>query len=333
MFFLIGLIGFLALSYGITAIIMKKYGATQEKSVGGRYQKVPIDLPFKAPAVLIGLALFIVSLVITKVGAQEVGVLITPKGVVEKDFTTGWHLIAPWNDLQMMDKTVWVYTFTNKADEGQKKTTDAIWTPTKDGIKMGLDISISWAIDPKYAWWIYANVSEADGGVEGKYMWIEENFIRAKTKSVLALTVSNYTPIEVYSNKRQDIQDVTFKKLGEELLVYHLILRQIDIREVFYNPEYEQAINNKKLAEQEALRLLEVTKQKEELLKQSRIEKDIVIQAAQGQAEALKITGQSISSNPKIIQLEWIKRWSGVLPTVIAGSNSAFLLNLPSQDK
>jgi regulator of protease activity HflC (stomatin/prohibitin superfamily) len=233
----------------------------------------------------------------------------------------------------MMDKTVWVYTFTNKADEGQKKSTDAIWTPTKDGIKMGLDISISWAIDPKYAWWIYANVSEADGGIDAKYLWIEENFIRAKTKSVLALTVSNYTPIEVYSNKRQDIQDVTFKKLGEELLVYHLILRQIDIREVFYNPEYEQAINNKKLAEQEALRLLEVTKQKEELLKQSRIEKDIVIQAAQGESEALKIKGQSITNNPKIIQLEWISKWDGALPHFIAGNSTGLILNLPDQTK
>lgn len=329
MFFLIGLMGFLALAYGITAIIMKKCGATQEKSIGGRYQKVPIDLPFKAPAVLIGLALFIVSLVITKVGAQEVGVLITPKGVVEKTFTTGWHLIAPWNDLQMMDKTVWVYTFSDKKDEGQKKSADAIWTPTKDGIKMGLDVSVSWAIDPNFAWWIYANVSEADGGVDGKYLWIEENFIRAKMKSVLALTVSNYSPIEVYSNKRQEIQDVTYKKLYEELLVYHIMLRQIDIREVFYNHEYEAAINNKKLAEQEALRLLEVTKQKEELLKQSRIEKDIVIQQAQGSAEALKIKGQSISNNPKIIQLEWIQRWDGKLPNFIAGNSTGLILNIP----
>lgn len=56
----------------------------------------------------------------------------------------------------------------------------------------------------------------------------------------------------------------------------------MDIRDVFYNTEHEAAINNKKLAEQEALRLVEVTKQKEEHLKQSSIDKNIAIQKAQG---------------------------------------------------
>jgi regulator of protease activity HflC (stomatin/prohibitin superfamily) len=198
---------------------------------------------------------------------------------------------------------------------------------------MGLDISISWRIDQEYAPWIYQNVSENDGGNTGRYLWIEQNIIRAKTKSVLALTVSDYTPIEVYSNKRQDIQNVVFKKLGAELGLYHIILEQVDIREVFYNPEYETAINNKKLAEQEALRLVEVTKQKQEQLKQASIDKDIVIQKAQGESEALKIKGQSISSNPKIIQLEWIAKWDGKLPTYMLGSSNGLILNMEKMDK
>jgi regulator of protease activity HflC (stomatin/prohibitin superfamily) len=263
-----------------------------------------------------------------KVGAQEVGVLVSPAGVSTQAVHTGWHLVAPWNSVYMMDRTVWVYTFTNKQDEGQVKGEDAIWTPTKDGIKMGLDLSISWKIDPEFAPWIYQNVSENDGGASGRYIWIEQNIIRAKTKSALALTVSDYTPIEVYSSKRQSIQDVVMKKLAAELALYHIVLEQVDIREVFYNEEYEKAINNKKLAEQEALRLVEVTKQKEEQLKQASIEKDIAIQKAQGESEALKIKGVAISSNPKIIQLEWIAKWDGMLPNYMLGNSNGVLLNL-----
>lgn len=272
-------------------------------------------------------ALFIFSLFVVKIDAQEVGVLVKPSGVSDEELTTGWHMVAPWNTVHMMDKTVWVYTFTNKRAEGAKNTEDAIWTPTKDGIKMGLDISISWRIDPNEAAWIYQNVTE-NGSDNGRYIWLEENVIRAKTKSALALTVSDFSPIEVYSNRRQDIQNIVFKKLGDELLSYHILLQQVDIREVFYNPEYEASINNKKLAEQEALRLVEVTKQKREQLTQAQIDKDIVIQTAQGESEALKIKGQSISSNPKIIELEWINKWNGQLPTYMMGSGQGVIIDL-----
>lgn len=293
-----------------------------------------VGMPLAKPLGLLGMLLLALLSFIVKVGAQEVGVVVSPAGVSSQPLHTGWHLVAPWNSVFMMDRTVWVYTFTNKKDEGQIKGEDAIWTPTKDGIKMGLDISISWRIDPEFAPWIYQNVSENDGGNSGRYLWIEQNIIRAKTKSALALTVSEFSPIEVYSSKRQQIQDVVQKKLGAELALYHLVLEQVDIREVFYNSEYEKAINDKKLAEQEAMRLVEVTKQKEEQLKQASIEKDIAIQKAQGESEALKIKGQAISSNPKIIQLEWIAKWDGSLPTYMLGNSNGVILNLDqSKDK
>ena len=97
---------------------------------------------------------------------------------------------------------------------------------------------------------------------------------------------------------------------------------------MYYNSEYESALNQKKLEEQKALTLAEVTKQKEELKKQAEIEKDIQILNAEGEAEALKIKGASVSSNPKIVQLEWIGKWDGKLPEIMTGEGQGFILNL-----
>lgn len=230
-----------------------------------------------------------------------------------------------------MDKTVWVYTFTTKKDEGAKNSDDAIWVPTKDGIKMGFDLSVSWRIDTDYASWIYSNVSENDGGNSGRYLWLEENVVRPKTKSAMGLSVAQFTPIEAYSNRREEIRDLSFKMLSAEFKSYHLILDQIDLREVFYNADYEKAINAKKLAEQEVLRLVEVTRQKEEQLKQAEIDKNIAIQMAEGEAKALQIKGTSIASNPKIIDLEWINKWDGQLPQYMMGNGQGVILNLPGQ--
>ena len=40
------------------------------------------------------------------------------------------------------------------------------------------------------------------------------------------------------------------EKMKKDIESYHLILEQIDIREVYYNDDYETAINQKKLEEQ-----------------------------------------------------------------------------------
>lgn len=288
-------------------------------------------IPLSKGSFFIGLIGFLLLSTIVRIGAQEVGVVVTPGGVRNEEIHTGWHIIMPWCDVHKMDKTVWVYTCAQSSKEGNKANQDAIWAPTKDGIKMGLDVSVSWRITPSEASWIYQNVTENDGGNSGRYIWLEENVIRAKLKSSLALVVSNYNPIEVYSNKRQEIQDEVKAKLAKEVSIYFLIIDNVDIREVYYNKEYETAINQKKLAEQEALRLVEVTKQKTEQLKQAEIDKNIAIQKAEGEAKALQIKGTSINQNPKIIQLEWIDKWDGKLPTYMLSDKNGLLLNISQE--
>ncbi len=276
---------------------------------------------------LVGAIGFALSSLIVKVDAQQVGVKVTPTGVDSEELLTGWHVVAPWSTVYKMDKTVWVYTCADAQNEGAKANADAIWAPTKDGIKMGFDVSVSWRIIPEEASWIYQNVTN-ETGKNGRYHWLEENVIRAKLKSALALTVSNYSPIEVYSVKREEIQHHVLNRMQTEIKSYKISINQIDIREVYYNKEYEQAINNKKLAEQEALRLIEVTKQKQEKLLQSKIDKDIAIQYAEGEAKALKIKGNAINANPKIIKLEWINKWNGQLPTYMMGKDNGIILNV-----
>jgi prohibitin 1 len=316
-------ISWIILLYGIAGLIILFIRKEQRKSL--------ISIPFVLPALLVGLTLVVLLSLVVLIDAQQVGVVVTPGGVRDQELHTGWHVIMPWNTVHKMDKTVWVYTCANASNEGSKPNADAIWAPTKDGIKMGFDVSVSWRINPAEASWIYQNVTENDGGNSGRYLWLEENVIRPKLKSALALTVSNYTPIEVYSIKREEIQTNVAQRMKNEINQYKLFLDNIDLREVFYNPEYEKAINDKKLAEQEALRLFEVTKQKEEQLKQAEIEKNIAIQRAEGEAKALQIKGASLTANPKIIQLEWISKWDGKLPQYMMGNGQGVILSLPEQ--
>ena len=325
----IKILAILAIGYWVAAAITNKIHG----------EKV---LPNHLSILLSGIVTAIVLSFATVIPAQECGVVVTPGGVKHESYKTGWHMVMPWYKVIKMDKTVQVYTCANlgsqtDASSNDLRMTDAkknsvqgttIWAPTIDGIKMGFAISASWKIDEEYAWWIYDNVSELDDSSNGRFLWLEENVIKPKLKSALALTASKYTPIEVYSNKREEIQALTHEKMKKDIAEYHLILEQIDIREVYYNQEYENSINQKKLEEQKALTLIEVTKQKEELLKQAQIQKDIDITQAEAEAQALKIKGQSISTNPRIVELEWINKWNGELPTYMLGNGQSIMLGL-----
>ena len=322
-FFII--LSIIAILYWIVAKLINKYNEDGDTKL-----PTPTVLPI-AGAIVFGALLFLAV-----IPAQECGVVVTPGGVKKESYPTGWHIVMPWYKVEKMDKTVQVYTCASlgsrtDADDKDQRMTDAkrnsvqgttIWAPTIDGIKMGFAISASWRIDPDYAWWIYDNVSELDDSNNGRFLWLEENVIKAKLKSSLAITASNYKPIEVYSNKREEIQELTYEKMKKDIQDYHLILEQIDIREVYYNDEYEKAINQKKLEEQKALTLIEVTKQKNELLKQAEIDKNIEITKAEAEAKALQIKGQSISNNPRVVELEWINKWNGELPTYMFGGNN-----------
>ena len=333
------LIAILAIIWFVAAKIIN---STSYEIKHGQAKKLPDSVWF----LILGLVVFGVFQFLTIIPAQECGVVVTPGGVKHESYPTGWHIVMPWYKVERMDKTVQVYTCaslgskTDSDDSDDIRMNDAkrnsvqgstIWAPTVDGIKMGFAISASWKIDPEYAWWIYDNVSELDDSNNGRFLWLEENVIKAKLKSALALTASKYTPIEVYSNKREEIQELTKEKMRKDIQDYHLILDQIDIREVYYNPEYEKAINQKKLEEQAALTLIEVTKQKEELLKQAEIEKNISITKAEAEAKALQIKGQSIASNPRIVELEWINKWNGELPTYMFGGNQSMILGMPNK--
>lgn len=299
-----------------------------------RVQKLPDSILLLLAPIIVAVSMSFLLVV----PAQQCAVVVTPGGVKQETYNTGWHIVMPWYKVYMMEKTAQVYTCAQrtapadskdykqyKADATQSGT---VWTPTSDGIKMGFDISASWRIDPNYAWWIYDNVSETDGAENGRFYWLEENVIKPKLKSALALTTSNYTPIQVYSSYREEIQRKTLERMQNDIKAYHLVLEQIDIREVYYNPEYEKAINQKKLEEQQVLTLQEVTKQKEEKAKQAEIDANIQIINAQAEAKALQIKGQSISSNPKIVELEWINKWDGQLPTYMLG-NQGVMLSMP----
>ena len=319
--FLIGLLALLILIYGIVGTVLR-YMALRDEN--GNVKK--IILPYALPGIPVGIVLLILVNFIVKVGAQEVGVVITPRGVQSAELKTGWHIVPTWNEVRMMDITTWVYSTVHDNEGGQQKT-DAIWVACKDRIKMKFDVSTNWRIDPDHADWIYINLG-GDRNADGNYDWIEDNIVRPAIKNAVTDVAARYTSDECFVNRREDVAADIAKHLKESLKANHIIVTDAMLRETNYEADYQKAINNTKLAEQEVKRQMEITKQLTEKELQAEKNKQIAIKQSEGEAEAIRIKANAISNNPKVLDLEWINRWDGTLPTHMMGSGQGVMLNL-----
>ncbi len=87
------------------------------------------------------------------------------------------------------------------------------------------------------------------------------------------------------------------------------------IDDVSLSRELEQAIEAKMVQQQEAEKAL-FRKQ------QAQTDAETAIIAAHGQAESIRIQGEALEKNPKLVDLKMVEKWNGVSPQVVgAGTN------------
>ncbi|MEX0361356.1 prohibitin family protein [Flagellimonas sp.] len=230
-----------------------------------------IALP--AVAVIIFVIIVISKSAVT-IGSGEAGVLYKTFGdgvVTDKPpLGEGFHLVAPWNK---------VYIYEVRRQE--------IFEKMKVLSSNGLDIQLDASA------WYQPNYNEL-----GKlHQEIGENYLQRiilpTIRSAARSVVGRYTPEQLYSSKRDAIQQEIFEETKKIVDNQYIVLDEILVRDVTLPPTIKEAIERKLKQEQESLeyefRL--VTAQKE--AERQRIE-------AQGKADANKILSASLTD--KILQ-------------------------------
>lgn len=192
--------------------------------------------------------------------------------------------------------------------------TEEIDCLSKDGLPLKLDVSIRYAINPAKVDQIMQNV--------GRESELTDKILiptaRSKARDVSAL----FTAQEAYAWKRTEFQAAYENSLAEVWKSEgYIIPQQILLRKITPPDGLLKKIEETKEAEQEIL----VQKNN---LEAEKFKKEQKIVEAQGDAEKLRIQGNAIGSNPKIINLEWIKKWDGKLPTYMLGDKTSLLMNV-----
>lgn len=231
--------------------------------------KIGLPIIFIAIVVIIGLSKSAVT-----IDAGHAGVLYeTLKNGVDSEkppLGPGFHIVAPWN--RVIDY-----------ETRQQEVPEAMSVLSSNGLDIKLDASVLYEPD-------VPNLGKLHNEKGENYLGrVLQPAVRSAARSV----VGRYTPEQLYSSKRDAIQEEIFLETKKIVESQYIQLNSILIRDVTLPPTIKDAIERKLKQEQESLeyefRLVTAAKE---------AEKQII--EAEGKAEANRILSASLTD--KILQ-------------------------------
>ncbi|SHN49244.1 prohibitin family protein [Desulfitobacterium chlororespirans] len=168
-------------------------------------------------------------------------------------------------------------------------------------------VAVNFHLDPIQVNKLYQNVGLSYG---------ERIVDPAIGEAVKAIT-AQYTAEELIS-KRSEVSAKIKETLASKLATYYMVLDEINITEFKFSQEFNNAIEQKQIAEQQALKAnLD--------LQRIEIEAKQKVEQAKAEAESLRLQKQEVTS--ELVQLreieakiKAIEKWDGKLPNVTGGA-------------
>lgn len=179
----------------------------------------------------------------------------------------GFHFIAPWNKMIVYETR-------------QQEIAEELNVLSSNGLEIRVDVS---------AWYLplISELGLLHGNIGIDYL---HRVVIPSLRSSARNVIGRYTPEQIYSTKRDAIQDEIYVETKKLLDGKHVQLNQILIRSIILPPTIKNAIESKLKQEQESLEYefkLQIAQKEAE---RQRIE-------AEGKATANRVLSASITSN------------------------------------
>jgi len=180
-------------------------------------------------------------------------------------YKQGFHMIAPWNTMYIYDVRV---------NEAFEKMT----VLSKNGLNINVDLSYRYLPEADKIGYLHNQI-----GVN-----YQDRIIIPEIRSATREVIGKYLPEELYSSKREAIQEEIFQRTSESILEKHIILDAVLIREVILPQTLQDAIERKLKEEQSSLEY-------EFRLERERKEAERRVIEAQAKADANQILNASLT--------------------------------------
>jgi prohibitin 2 len=246
--------------------------------------------------VIVVAALILLNSSTVIIGAGERGVVYSKTGgVLQGTYGEGLHLVVPfvWEVIPY-DVRSQTYTLGAFARPAELAGGEPLYATTSDGQQVILDLSLRYHLDPDQVWRIHQSIGQ-DYVVK---------IIKPQIRGDARIVVANYPGIEIFSKQRYALEQALFRRLSANLAPQSIIVEEVLVRNITFSEQFQRAIEQKQISQQDALRM-------DYVVKKQRQEKAQAIIVATGDAEAIRLKGRALASYPELVQWEYVNK----LPT------------------
>ena len=252
----------------------------------------------------------------------KVNLLGSEKGVDIQELGTGRYWIGVNEKLYTFPVFSQNQVWTKDPNEGSPND-DSVTFNTEEGLSVNTDIGISYSIDPKRVSLIFQKYRKGIDEITSIYM-------RSMVRDALVAEASVRSMESIYGRGKSDFIDSVQRRVIAQTEPLGIIVEKIYlIGELRLPPSVISSINAK-------IESTQKTAQRENEVAQSKAEADKLEQTARGEAnsklllaeaeaKAIKIKGDALSDNPKLVELSAVEKWNGVLPQYMMGSSTPFI--------
>lgn len=259
----------------------------------------PEDKKLAKPLGILAIVLFVLgylSTAIVTVGVGQIGVVTRFGGVTGRELTEGISLKAPFPIES-------VVRFDTRVQKDELKDTTAA---SKDLQDVKADLILNYHIERGKVSHLYRTIGNDYDGI------LLDPAVQESFKAVTA----QFTSTELIQ-QRDKVKTLAEAELTKRFDKYGVKVDSLNLVNFSFSTAFNNSIEAVQVANQRAL-------EAEAKLKQVEAEANQKIEQARGESEAQRLQAQSIT--PEYLQLKWIDRWDGKLPTTTTGDSTLFTL-------
>ncbi len=225
------------------------------------------------------------------IGAGERGILIQFGAVKDKVFDEGLYFKIPFIQTVV------------KMDVKMQKDEVPASASSKDLQVVTSKVAINYHLSPGSVNKIWQEVGKD----------YNSRIIAPSIQEAVKAVTAKFTAEELII-KREDVKEQIKSNLAERLVKNDIVIDEINIIAFDFSDAFNDAIEAKVTAEQLKLKA-------ERDLERIRIEAEQKVVEAAGKAKAIKTEAEALNSNPKVVELRWIEKWDGKVPTYWGGAS------------
>lgn len=262
----------------------------------------------------------------SKVPAGNVGVkfylLGGDKGVDTEELSPGRYWIGINEELYLFPTFTQNYTWTREPIDGDA-TDESITFQTDQGLSVNADVGISYAVDPSKVTALFQKYRK---GIEE----ITDVYLRNMVRDALVTEASTRQIEMVYGAGKADLLAAVEKRVRGQVEPLGIKIERLYWAGDFRLPATVTAAIDAKIkatqfAQQRANEVAAAKAEADKAVEEARGVADSTLLKAKAEAEAIRIKGDALRENPRLIELSAIEKWNGTLPTYTGGGAIPFI--------